>query len=260
MSIITFMSDFGLRDHYVASVKAKILSLDPSIQVVDLTHAIDEFNISHAAFVLGAVFRDFPEGTVHLVAVNAQETQLEKFIALELEGHFFVGTDNGIFSLISDVQPNTIVQIADLKTSKSNTFAAKSLLAPIAIALAQGVTIESLGEKLDFLNKKFNRQIKVTRNTIGGNVIHIDHFGNLITNISKEAFEPLRDKREFTIKFRRQSINTIHLNYTSVDEAECAIFFNSLGYLEIAINKGNAAQLLGMEYDSPVLIEFYPSY
>lgn len=259
MSIITFMSDFGLRDHYVAAVKAKILSLSFEIQVIDLTHVIDEFNISHAAFVLGAVFRDFPVGTVHLVAVSSQESQSEKFIAVELEGHFFVGTDNGIFSLISDVTPTKIVELKE-PNAKYNTFSAKTLMAPIAVELAKGVDILTLGIEIPLLNKKFNRQIKVTRNTIGGNVIHIDHFGNLITNISKEAFEPLRDKRDFTITFRRQNINTIHSNYTSVDEAECAIFFNSLDFLEIAINKGNASQLLGMEYDGGVIIEFFPAY
>lgn len=259
MSIITFMSDFGLRDHYVAAVKAKILSLSSDIQIVDISHEIEDFNISHAAFVLSAVFRDFPQGTVHIVAVSAQETFTEKFIAVELEGHFFVGTDNGIFSLISDVVPTKIIFLNE-QNAKSNTFSAKTLMAPIAVELAKGVEILTLGTEIPLLNKKFNRQIKVTRNTIGGNVIHIDHFGNLITNISKEAFEPLRDKREFTVTFRRQNINTIHSNYTSVDEAECAIFFNSLDFLEIAINKGNASQLLGMEYDGGVIVEFFPAY
>jgi S-adenosyl-L-methionine hydrolase (adenosine-forming) len=118
MAIITFLSDFGWRDHYVATVKAKILSVIPNVTIVDISHEIEPFNIPHTAYVLGSVFRDFPQGTVHLVAVNSPSKMEERFVALKLEEHYFVGPDNGIFSLLSDRNPSIIVELKnDVSTS-----------------------------------------------------------------------------------------------------------------------------------------------
>ena len=111
MAIVTLLTDAGKSDHYVASVKAKIISINPGIRIEDITHDISPSDIAHAAFVLRAVFRDFPKGTVHLVGVNATGDKGDAFIALQLEDHFFVGCDNGLFGLISDRSHQQLVEL-----------------------------------------------------------------------------------------------------------------------------------------------------
>lgn len=259
MAIITFMSDFGRKDHYVASVKAKIFQYNPNAQVVDISHEIKMFDIAHGAFVLSAIFRDFPKGTVHLVAVDSQIKAHEKYIAAKIEDHYFVGTDNGIFSLISDKLPTSIVELNG-ENDELHSFSARNILAPAATALANGKNIYDLGRQLTEIHTLINRQLRVTRNAISGHVIHVDGFGNLITNITRDSFNQFWDKRNVAIGFGRNKIYTLHQSYSSVEEGDCAVFFNSLNVLEIAINKGPAAQLLGLEFDSPVSVEFTPEY
>lgn len=258
MAIITFTSDFGTRDHYVAAAKAKIFNYNSNIQVIDITHNVDHFNIAHGAFVLNAVFRDFPKGTVHLVSVNSLGDMADRFVAMRLEDHFFVGTDNGLFSLLSDKTPI----IVELKSDKNtvNTFPEKNIFAFAAVSLASGKNIYDLGPTLpaDSLRKMHNRKLKVTKNLIEANVIHIDAYGNAITNISKKNFEEMRMDREFTIQFGREEFHTIQSVYDQVDSGDCAVIFNDLGLLEIAINSGNASNLMGLNYDSIIRVSFMP--
>jgi len=258
MAIITFMSDFGTKDHYVASVKAKILSMNEKQTIIDISHNINPHDIMHASFVLNAVFRDFPKGTVHLVAVDSQIKQHEKFIAIKLEDHYFLGTDNGLFSLISEVSPTLIVEI-EHDTPKKETFAAKNILANIAFQIANGEDLQTLGKVIPSFNKMTKRQLRTNKNTIAGHIVHVDAFGNLITNISKNVVEQIREARQIEILFGRENVTTIHSNYHSVEEGNCAVFFNSSDLLEITINTGNANQLLGLNFDSPVNIIFTPT-
>src|SRR5688500_6784420 len=111
MAVITFLSDFGYTDHYVAAVKAKLLSQDPECKVVDITHAIEPFNIAHAEYVLGSVYHEFPEGTVHLVGVDSHGSKLGRFHAARHKGHYFLLPDNGLLSLITDGQPELVVEL-----------------------------------------------------------------------------------------------------------------------------------------------------
>jgi hypothetical protein len=258
MAIITFTSDFGTRDHYVAAVKAKIFNYNSNIQVIDITHSIDHFNVAHGAFVLGSVFRDFPKGTVHLVAVNSLSNEQDKFIALKLEDHFFVGTDNGLFSLLSEKQ----AMIVELKVEKSqySVFPEKNVMAFAAVSLASGKNLYDLGPNLpsNALKKLINRKLKIGKNAIEGNVVHIDAYGNAITNITKKDFEIMKMDRSFIIQFGREEFTKIQTIYDEIETGGCAIIFNDLGFLEIAINSGNASKLLGLEYDSAVRVIFSP--
>src|SRR6185437_7413786 len=198
MAIITFMSDFGHRDSYVAAVKAKLLSLNPSIPVIDISHEIEPYNIAHAAFVLKSVFKDFPEGTVHLTAVNAHSGGDETYMAIKLEGHYFIGADNGLFSLLSDKSPELIIELPK-DNGYSPSFPEKTMLAYAAIALASGKAAEELGQPVSQVRQMLNRQIRVAKNMIAGNIVHIDRYGNLICNISKELFDQNRGSRPFTV-------------------------------------------------------------
>lgn len=258
MAIITFTSDFGTRDHYVAAVKAKIFNYNQNIQVIDISHNVEHFNVAHGAFILSAVFRDFPKGTVHLVAVNSLSDNGDKYVAVRLEDHFFVGTDNGIFSLLSDKTPIAVELIYDKNVSQ--TFPEKNIFAFAAVSLASGKNLYDLGPTLQpaSLKKMINRKLKVTKNAIEGNVAHVDNYGNVITNISKKVFDDTRKDRQVNISFGREEFDTVHSIYHQADSGDCVIVFNDLGNLEIAIKNGNASQLMGLHFDSPVRINFYP--
>jgi S-adenosyl-L-methionine hydrolase (adenosine-forming) len=255
MAIITFMSDFGHRDSYVAAVKAKIYSINPNINIVDLSHEIEHFNLAHAAFVLRSVFRDFPKGTVHLVSVHAPQHGKDRMIAMKVEEHYFVGIDNGLFSLVTDKQPTAIVELIKDAAFQS-TFPEKTVLSSTAVSLASGISIYNVGKQITEFKQMLNRMPRVTKEGIYGSVIHIDNYGNLITNISKEVFDKVRKERNYAVSFAREMIDTISESYESKENADCVVVFNSFGLLEIAISQGSASGLLGLGYDSQVKVNF----
>ena len=255
MAIITFMSDFGESDHYVAAVKAKILNFNSNLNIVDISHQIEHCNIAHGSHVLKSVFREFPKGTVHLVAVNSTGSSKDSFIALKLEDHFFVGADNGLLGLISEQESKQVVDINRINPVNS-TFPARDILALAVAKLGTGVNITELGPALEGYKKMIGRQIRATKKQIAGNIIRVDNFGNLITNIDKQTFDILSKDKGFEVSFGRESFSAINRNYNSVESGECFVVFNSNDLLEIGIKEGNAAQLLGLEYDSPVMINF----
>jgi len=255
MAIVTLLTDSGESDHYVASVKAKIISLNPGIRIEDISHNIKPADIAHAAFVLRAVFRDFPKGTVHLVGVDSTGNRGDAFIALQLEDHFFVGCDNGLFGLISDKTHQQLVELNAIN-SISTTFPERDVFAHAASKLASGISITNLGKPMTSYKKMIDRQVKATRKQITGTIVRVDSMGNLITNISKDAFETLSKGKVFTIQFGGEKFRRIQTQYSQADQGECFIVFNSLNLLEIGIYKGNASELLGLGYDSLVNVVF----
>lgn len=257
MAIVTFMSDFGTEDHYVAAVKAAILKVNPALQIIDISHDIYPSDIGHASYVLKNVFKDFPEGTVHLCAVDMTSKEPSRLLAISLEGHIFVGPDSGLLSLLSDKQPTTTVELD--AGSLSTTFEAKEILAPIAGKLANGAPLEEMGKDAGPVKTLFARQLKVTKREIAGNVIRVDHYGNLITNIRKSEFETimkLNGNKAYTVCFGRERCSRVHQSFFEVDSGEYFVIFNSNGLLQIGINKGSASELLGLKLDVPVTINF----
>ena len=255
MAIITFMSDFGMSDHYVSAVKAKILSINPSLRIFDISHDIEPFNIAHAAYVLKSVFRDFPKGTVHLVSVNSHGERNNRYLTSKIEDHFFVGPDNGIFSLLCEEEPGMIAELFNAEGDQPS-FPAKNILAKAAAMLASGSGMTDVGAYTKDYLRKIDRKFRATKKQISGNVIRVDHYGNLITNIEKEVFNILRKDRKYVIQFGREKAEKINYSYNELDDGDCFVIFNDLGLLEIGINKGNASKLLGLKYDSTVSIVF----
>lgn len=255
MAVITFMSDFGTDDHYVAAVKAAIVSVSTNQPIADLSHTIKPYDISQAANVLKNVYKDFPEGTVHLVAVDAMKEKSSP-IAVKLDNHYFIGFDSGLFSLISNKKPDQMVVI----DCEECTFPAKNVLARAALSIANGDPLDSLGANLEQMMELYARQLKVTKREIAGNVVHVDRYGNLITNINRPEFEKMLELNgngvKYTIQFGREIFTELHTYFTEVESGDCYVLFNSSEYLQIGINKGNASQLLGLKIDSPVNIEF----
>jgi len=255
MAIVTLLTDSGESDHYVAAIKARIISINPGIRIEDISHKIKPNDIAHAAFVLRAVFREFPKGTVHLVGVDAVGAKGDLPIALQLEDHFFVGADNGLFGLISDKTHQHLISLNSI-TTISTTFPERDIFAPAAVKLASGISLSDLGKPLPVFKKMIDRQVKATKKQITGSVVRVDGFGNLITNIPREAFEILSKEKVYTIQFGGEKFRRIHTDYHQVEEGECVILFNSLNMLEIGIFKGKASDLLGLAYDSVVTITF----
>ncbi len=249
------MSDFGTVDHYVAAVKAAIVSESANQPITDITHDIRPFDISHAANVLRSVYKDFPAKTVHIVAVDSVKEK-SKALALELDGHIFVGFDSGIFSLITDKKPAEMVVLEN----GLSTFPAKDVLAKTALQLANGKKLKDVGQKLEAITELYARQLKVTKREIAGHVVSVDHYGNLITNINRTEFEKILEINgtgvKYVLRFGREQFEKLHNFFTDVESGDCYVLFNSSNQLQIGINKGNASALLGLSVDSPVIIEF----
>lgn len=254
MALVTFLSDFGDTDYYVPAVKAKMLAINPQLNIIDISHKIETFDLAHAAFVLRSTFRDFPKGTVHLVAMNTTGSITQGYIGVKLEEHIFIGPNNGILSLLADQDPGILVQFADIHV-KDSTFPAKDILAPIAAKVASGAAIHDFGGPLANFRKLMSRQPKATKQNIIGHVLKVDVYGNLITNIRKEIFDQL-NPGNFSIEFGRESVNRLQTGYDEVEPGDCFAFFNSLNLLEIGIYHGHGGNLLGLKYDSVVYVNF----
>ena len=255
MAIVTLLTDSGESDHYVAAIKARVLSTNPGLTLVDISHHILPSDIAHGAYVLRSVFREFPKGSVHLVAVNSTGSSGDAFIALQLEDHFLVGVDNGLLGLISEKPHQNLVELNAINPIVSS-FPERDILAPAAARLASGVSILTLGKSLETYKKMTDRHVKATKKQILGHVIRVDGYGNLITNIQKDTFDTLIKGKVFTVQFGGEKFRRIHSNYHQADQGDCFLLFNSLGLLEIGIYKGNASELLGLSYDSPVNVLF----
>lgn len=255
MALITLLTDSGDKDFYVSAIKARIMSTNPGIRVEDISHHIGQGNIAHAAFVLAAVFRDFPKGTVHLVGVDATGMAGSGHIAMQVEDHFFVASNCGILSLLSSKIPQQIVELQGYGIGPT-TFPEKDILAPAAARIASGMALSDMGRHCQDFRRLTIRQPKANKQQILGHVIHVDHFGNLITNIEQRVFEDLSPGRSFTIQFGGERVRHIHTDYNQTDPGEVLALFNSIGVLEIAVLKGNASELFGLTIDSPVNIIF----
>jgi hypothetical protein len=255
MAIVTLLTDSGTHDHYVAAIKARILSVNPGVKIFDVSHSVASCDIAHGAFVLRSVFRDFPKRTTHLIGVNATGNRGDGYLAVQLEDHYFVGCDNGIFGLISARPFQGIVELNTVNAVASS-FPERDILAPAAARLASGIALADLGVARTEIRRLTDRSARTTRRQISGHVIRVDHFGNLITNIEKEAFDTLSAGKGYTLQLGTEKLRKINSAYNQVEPGDCFALFNSLGWLEIGVNKGNASELLGLQYDSPVIITF----
>ncbi|MCB9447835.1 MAG: SAM-dependent chlorinase/fluorinase [Flavobacteriales bacterium] len=258
MRIITLTSDWGNRDYYAASVKGTIYKQYSEVNVVDITHNIDPFDILQAAFVLKNAYSQFPPGTIHMVAVHSHPGADVPHLALEYEGHYFIGTDNGIFSLILEQPATKVVELTISQDSDLMTFPAKELFVKAACHIARGGTLEMLGRPYTQMVQRTFLQPVTETNLIKGSVLYVDVYGNVITNIKRQDFKQVGKSRNFNMSFRRPGydIQVIHKAYDEVPDGEKLALFGASGYLEIAINKGHAANLLGLRVGEIVRIDF----
>ncbi|WP_066757813.1 SAM hydrolase/SAM-dependent halogenase family protein [Crocinitomix algicola] len=274
MQIVTLTTDLGLKDHYVASLKGQLYAALPDVRLVDISHNIKPFNIAEAAFFVNNIIRDFPEGTIHFIGVDAlpmisignPENNLYPII-LKLKGHYFVGCDNGVFSLLNEYQNATeIIRIDDFSSKFSLRFPTRYIYVPTIEKIAKGVNLKDIGEPIQTVKKVFTTQPIVEQNLIKGSVIHVDKYGNVIVNITEKLFNEVGVGNPFTIYFKNSQyfIENISKNYYEVPTGEKLALFNESGFLEIAINKGvvgnggGAGSLLGLHEGDVIRMEFHP--
>jgi S-adenosylmethionine hydrolase len=273
-SVITITTDFGTEDAYVPAMKGTMLSICPQARLVDVTHDISPQDVMEAAFVLRSACPYFPEGAVHLVVVDPGVGTDRRAVALRAEGQWFVGPDNGVFPLVLDQEPpDAMVELDDptfwRSASPSTTFHGRDIFAPAAAHLADGRSVEEIGTPIDTLEPLRWARPSTAPQTVQGWVVHVDHFGNCITNIRRstladaaelddsepplDAFPPLKCYAGSTV------LRELHPTYGAVPEDDPLLLFGSTGYLEIAANGGNAAELLDIRKGDSIKLVFEES-
>jgi S-adenosylmethionine hydrolase len=281
MSIITLTTDYGLKDYFVGALKGKIISEFTDANIIDISHDIDPFNTSEASYIIGAAYAHFPKGTVHLIGVDAEFNKENQHIAMQWNDHFFVGADNGVFTMLLQHQkPQKLVAITihdRLPTDATDA----DVLITVACHLAKGGLLNVIGKEIQTLKQVTQLQpiVSSDKSAIKGNVIYIDHFGNVVTNITKKLFLEIAKGRPYEIpllqgKSQKKSnpIKNIWAKYSDISkstsyslknyEGDKLAIFNEAGFLEIAIFRsnpmrvGSASSLLGLGYRDTITINF----
>jgi len=255
MPVITLTTDWNNDDFYTGAVKGAIYNHYEDARVVDITHKIKPFNIYHAAFILKNTYKFYPKGTVHILGVKTEAYKNQHYLVAQFDGQYFIGTDNGIFSLLfRDDDQVKYISLEEEKTS----FPALNVLAKIACRLIQGENFEKLGEEVSEVERRVPLRATIEENVISGSVVYIDSFQNAITNVSKDLFDRIGNGRNFKIyvQSNHYMISKINQAYQETSVGELLAIFNSLNLLEIAINGGNAAELLNLDTNSTIRIKF----
>ena len=248
MALITLTSDIGDQDFLVGAIKGQLLQSDKQFSIIDITHSLSPFNYPQAAYVCRNAIRNFPPGTFHLVLVNLFDEKREHVLLAEHNGQYIGCADNGLLTMILEESPQKVVALDLGKTTQKNTLFCISVFVKAFNTIASGKKIEQTGNASVAIQVKNPLKPLLGTDWIEGQIIFIDNFENVIVNINKEEFEAQRKGRSFTIVFKRDEvIDKISETYADVSEGEKLSLFNSAGYLEIAINKGNAAGLFGLQ-------------
>ena len=248
MPLLTLTSDIGIQDFMPGAVKGQIMQADPSFNIIDITHLLSPFNYPQAAYVCRNAIKNFPPGTFHLILINLFDEKLEHLLLIEHNGHYIGCADNGLITMILEEIPQKITALLLEKTQPKNILYCTGVFAKAFSSLAAGKPFAEIGYPDISIKVKNPLRALLGSNWIEGQIIFIDNFENVIVNISKEEFEEQRKGRKFSIIFKRdESIEKISETYADVPEGEKVAIFNSAGYLEIAINKGNAAGLFGLQ-------------
>jgi len=249
--IITLTTDFGLSDAYVAMMKGVILSINPSARLVDVTHQVGTGSIFQAALLIRETFPYFPEGTVHLAVVDPGVGSDRRLLALQAGAHFFVGPDNGLFwPVFRDFEGSKAVQLTQSRyflPSITQTFHGREIFAPVAAHLSLGLSLESFGPTIEDLAKLTIPQPYIERAVLHGQIIRVDNFGNLVTNI------PARELTDFLascpprIESGKLVIRKLSNIYADCEEGEPLALINSSNLLELAVNLGRASEYIGLK-------------
>lgn len=257
--IVTLLTDFGTTDYFVGAMKGAILSVNPAARLVDITHEIPAHDVEAGAFTLLAAYETFPAGTTHLAVVDPGVGSARRPILAEGDGHFFVGPDNGVFGYVYErLAKFRVIHLTDeryFRTPVSSTFHGRDVFAPVAGALSNGVEPDALGEPVeDFVRLGSPAPLRRDDGTLEGSIIHIDRFGNCITNFSPRdsSGELMKAGARFVVG--EHEIKALHRFFAEGGggASEPFVILGSAGYLEIAVNGDSASRRLGIQRGQPV--------
>jgi len=248
MPLLTLTSDIGNQDYLVGAVKAKLMQVNPEFSFIDISHCVPPFNYPQAAYICRSAFANFPDFTYHLILVNLFETRPDHLLLAFHNNQYFLCADNGLLTMILETRPELVIGIPLDKNVIRNTLHCADIMGQTVNKLVQGESIKNIGiPDINYIEKNALRPL-LGATWIEGQIIFIDNFENVIVNITREQFEEQRKGRSFKIIFKRDEvIDRISESYADAYEGEKLALFNSAGYLEIAINKGNAAGLFGLK-------------
>ena len=281
MQILTLTSDTGLQDYYIAALKGAILRTMPEVQIVDISHSIQPFDVASAAFQMQCCYKDFPDGTIHLIGVDSEPliqppeySDASSFVSsyptvMKFHNQYFISNDNGFFgAFLDDQEPEELWRYTvDLKNVLELKYPMKNCFVPLAKRIIEKENLETFAEAVNKYKKALIPKAVIEEYIVRGIVIHIDSFGNLITNISKADFERLPKDAPYSIKFANEKYYIDHISetYNAVQQGERVALFNENNLLEIAINRGarqstgGADILFGMKLGDRLRIESSPA-
>ncbi|MGA8310270.1 MAG: SAM-dependent chlorinase/fluorinase [Terriglobales bacterium] len=259
--LITLTTDFGLSDHFVGTLKGVILNIAPDAEIVDISHSVQAFDVLDGALTIAQSYSYFPSGTVHLVVVDPGVGTARRPILVTSERHHFVAPDNGVLSLVYGREERLHIRHVTAEhyylQPVSNTFHARDIFAPVAAWLAKGVDPEKFGDEIsDFVRFNAPKPKSANGNTLRGVVLKVDRFGNLVTNITPQDAPMLfaSDPAPFKILVGKHEITEIHSSYSGGTLGAVFGILGSMGYLEIASNRGSAAKIVGTGKGSEVTV------
>lgn len=254
--VITLLTDFGLRDGYVASMKGVILGINQRATLVDISHLIPPQDVRSAAFVLFTTYEYFPDGTVHIAVVDPGVGTERRAIAVRTAAYVLVGPDNGIFSFILRKEKSWEARVLEnprfRRESVSMTFHGRDIFAPAAAYLTRGESFESLGPVCEPVTLPWSLPVIGSRQ-IEGEIIHIDHFGNAITNVSLKELEEQAPAENWAVHVGEIVLVSISPTYGRGRPGEVLALAGSSGFVEIAVNQGSAADALGLRTGGKVV-------
>jgi S-adenosylmethionine hydrolase len=248
MALITLTSDIGRQDFLTGAVKGQLLKTNSEFRIFDISHELSPFNYPQAAYVCRNAIKNFPPETFHIVMVNLFDKKADHLLLVKHDDQYIGCADNGLITMILEEIPQKIVALPLDSSKQKNTLNFVSVLAKAFQSILDGKSFEECGNPEISIEVKNPLRPLRGEKFIEGQIIFIDNFENVIINITKEEFEEQRRGRSFKIVFKRDEIiEKISETYADVHESEKLAFFNSANYLEIAVNKGNAAGLFGLE-------------
>ena len=275
MSIITLTTDYGNKDYSVSELKAKIYNEITDVRIVDVSHNISPFNLTEAAYIIKSAYRHFPKGSIHIIGIESDLTPENAHIAMKFDDNYFIGADNGVFSMIiGDFKADSMVEI-NIHKNYNYTITANDVFVKIATHISRDGKLEVIGKKIDLIKeiKDIKPVVSSDNNQIIGSVIYIDNYGNVVTNITQNIFDKIAKSRPFTIYARNVKFDKIFNNYSDAidysipkdkreEDGKKIALFNNLGYLELSIYKsnpstvGSASTLFGLGYRDQISIHF----
>jgi S-adenosylmethionine hydrolase len=248
MPLLTLTSDIGTQDFLVGAVKGQLLQINTSFAIIDITHQVSPFNYPQAAYVCRNALKNFPPFTYHIILVNLFEQKPQQLLLAYYNNQYIFCADNGLLSMIVEGKPELVMGLPLDKAGIKDTLYCATVIGHAINDIASGKALQEIGvPDVSYLEKNHLRPL-LGDDWIEGQIIFIDHFENVTVNITRNEFEEQRKGRGFRLVFKRDEvIDRISETYADVPEGEKLALFNSGGYLEIAINKGNAAGLFGLQ-------------